>query len=41
VALEAATLGHRDRVCTVTVKCTDASGNSSKEKTAMVVSHLQ
>ncbi len=30
---------HRDRTYTITVKCTDASGNASKEKAAIIVSH--
>jgi len=40
VSLEAATPKHKDRNYVVTIKCTDASGNSSKEKTTVVVSHL-
>ena len=40
VSLEAATRTHKDRNYVVTIKCTDASGNSSKEKTTIVVSHL-
>jgi len=31
----------RDRSYTITVRCTDASGNSSKDKTAIVVSRAQ
>ncbi len=30
---------HKDRTYTITVRCTDASGNASKEKTTVVVSH--
>jgi hypothetical protein len=40
VSLEAATRKHKDRNYVITIKCTDASGNSSKEKTTVVVSHL-
>ncbi|MEO8680483.1 MAG: hypothetical protein ABI665_15630 [Vicinamibacterales bacterium] len=29
----------KDRTYTITVRCTDASGNSSKERSAVVVSH--
>ena len=40
VSLEAATRKHKDRNYVITIKCTDASGNSSKEKATVVVSHL-
>lgn len=40
VSLEAATKKHRDRTYTMTVRCTDASGNASSEKTAVIVSRL-
>ena len=40
VSLEAATKKHRDRTYTITVRCTDASGNASFDKAAVVVSHL-
>jgi hypothetical protein len=40
VSLEAATRKHRDRTYTITVRCTDASGNASFDKAAVVVSHL-
>ena len=36
--VEAVARARRDRTYTITVKCTDASGNASKEKTAVVVS---
>ena len=39
VALEGATPKHRDRRYTITVRCTDASRNSSSEQTTVVVSH--
>lgn len=41
VSLEAATPAHRDRIYTIAVKCTDASGNGSTDRTTVVVSHLQ
>jgi hypothetical protein len=40
VSLEAATPKNKDRNYVVTIKCTDASGNSSKESATVVVSHL-
>jgi len=40
VSLEAATKKNKDRNYKITVKCTDASGNASSEKTIVVVSHL-
>ena len=40
VSLEAATKKNKDRNYTITVKCTDASGNASSERTTVVVSHL-
>ncbi|HZR23318.1 MAG TPA: HYR domain-containing protein [Vicinamibacterales bacterium] len=40
VALEAATPAHRDRRYVITVRCTDGSGNSSRERTTIVVSHM-
>jgi hypothetical protein len=40
VSLEAATKKHRDRTYTITVTCTDDSGNASSEKATVVVSHL-
>ena len=36
--VEAVTRKHKDRTYTITVKCTDSSGNSSKEKALIVVS---
>jgi hypothetical protein len=41
VLLEAATPAHRDRIYTIAVRCTDASGNGSTDRTTVVVSHLQ
>jgi hypothetical protein len=38
VSLEAATRKNRDRTYTITVRCTDASGNPSRDKTTVVVS---
>jgi fibro-slime domain-containing protein len=38
VSLEAATRNNRDRVYTITVRCSDASGNPSRDKTTVVVS---
>jgi N-acetylneuraminic acid mutarotase len=37
--IDANTRRNRDRTYRITVKCTDASGNSSVERTAVVVSH--
>ena len=37
--IDAVARKHKDRTYTITVKCTDFSGNASKEKTAIVVSH--
>jgi hypothetical protein len=31
---------NKDRTYTITVQCTDASGNRSKDKTTVVVSHV-
>jgi N-acetylneuraminic acid mutarotase len=37
--IDANTRRNRDRIYRITIKCTDASGNSSVERTAVVVSH--
>jgi N-acetylneuraminic acid mutarotase len=37
--IDAAARRHRDRTYRITVECTDASGNTSIERTAVVVSH--
>jgi hypothetical protein len=39
--IEAVARKNKDRTYTITVKCTDASGNASKEKIAVVVSYAQ
>jgi hypothetical protein len=40
VLLEAATTQNKDRTFVITTACTDQSGNHSKEKTTVIVSHL-
>ena len=37
--IEANARKHKDRTYKITIKCTDASGNTSVEKTAIVISH--
>jgi N-acetylneuraminic acid mutarotase len=37
--IKASARKHRDRTYRITVRCTDASGNTSKERTAIVISH--
>jgi hypothetical protein len=39
--IQAVARRNKDRTYTITVRCTDASGNASKEKTAVVVSRAQ
>jgi beta-lactamase superfamily II metal-dependent hydrolase/predicted extracellular nuclease len=41
VDVQAVARRNADRTYTITVKCTDASGNASKDRTAMVVSRAQ
>jgi hypothetical protein len=40
VSVEAATKKRKDRRYVITVKCTDASGNASREKTTVIVSRM-
>ena len=39
--VEAVARKKKDRTYTITVRCTDASGNASREQTTVVVSHVQ